>query len=261
MLIRLYNSIMNIKDDPHSLHSSAPIVKIDRGAAGDVIEVTNADGISTYTYSLRPNATDWEVGIKPIESSIAYSSLSPNPTFYHYHTIPIVTMNNVSSPAYTYSRLVLCDIDGVLANISHRLHYLKRKDYDSFYSEAELADDTPNPLGLTLLYSLALSTTHVVFITGRPERTMKPTLKFLSDNYEPFYATPKRYNLVMRPDRDYCPSPELKCKQINELVEMGVIKPDTEAEFFFIDDDPFNCLAVADKYPYIQTITFGTERM
>lgn len=37
--------------------------------------------------------------------------------------------------------VVLCDIDGVLADISHRLLYQKRKNYDKFYAPEELAKD------------------------------------------------------------------------------------------------------------------------
>lgn len=38
--------------------------------------------------------------------------------------------------------LIICDIDGVLADCSHRLHYLKEKRYDAFYG-AEMLDDDP----------------------------------------------------------------------------------------------------------------------
>ena len=40
-------------------------------------------------------------------------------------------------------KYIIFDIDGVLADCSHRLHYLKDKNYDNFYSDEEIMKDKP----------------------------------------------------------------------------------------------------------------------
>lgn len=41
--------------------------------------------------------------------------------------------------------IIFCDIDGVLFDISHRLHYQQSGDYESFYSDDALAGDWGGP--------------------------------------------------------------------------------------------------------------------
>lgn len=159
--------------------------------------------------------------------------------------------------------LIICDIDGVLANCEHRLHYLVEKDYGSFYGDRMLNDELIKP-GVRLLYYLWSqhfdnSTSEyignrVIFLTGRPEHT-RPITGAWMKKYMPL--TLSRARLLMRKDDDYRPSPRVK---VERLKECGI---DFEAfeTVYFIDDDPKNVKAVCGTFPEIVGITFGVKRM
>jgi hydroxymethylpyrimidine pyrophosphatase-like HAD family hydrolase len=66
------------------------------------------------------------------------------------------------------SKIVLCDIDGTVANNDHRQHLLKEfKDWDKFF--AALIDDKPIPKVIDLIKKYNLDGQKICFITGRPE--------------------------------------------------------------------------------------------
>lgn len=98
------------------------------------------------------------------------------------------------------------DIDGTLADCSHRLHFIngEKKYWDSFY--VALKDDKSicDIVGLALI--IAVHTGHaIILITGRPERTRQATIKWL-DEYTGLWPC----KLYMRPDGDHRPDYELK---------------------------------------------------
>jgi len=95
---------------------------------------------------------------------------------------------------------IVFDLDGTLANITHRLHFIKNdaKDWDGFFKAipqdqpiSELVD-----LAVTLL---TLNEKQIVFVTGRPERTRKDTISWLERNG---IKTDFQRNLFMRHDGD-----------------------------------------------------------
>ena len=65
------------------------------------------------------------------------------------------------------------DLDGVVADVRHRLHHLEggRKDWDAFF--AGIADDPVHPEGLAVAEELAREH-ELVYLSGRPERTRAP---------------------------------------------------------------------------------------
>jgi len=84
---------------------------------------------------------------------------------------------------------VIFDIDGTLADASHRLHFIVppdnlggwefRKDWDSFLSDEEVSRDTPiEPVWLALLAMLD-ARAQIIFITGRPEKQRVTTWNWL----------------------------------------------------------------------------------
>lgn len=146
--------------------------------------------------------------------------------------------------------LILLDIDGVLADCSHRLHYLKDKNYDKFYSAEEILNDNPIRSGLDLLYEL-FPHNKVVLVTGRPYRTQEATMAWLKrefrDDFEP--------EMIMRKDHDFRPSDVLKAEMIKEFTD-GM-----EGEtILFIDDDPKNVKAVENACR-VQGVIFGSSRL
>lgn len=75
--------------------------------------------------------------------------------------------------------LAVIDIDGVIADVRHRLHHLERrpKDWDGFFAAA--ADDPPLAEGLAVVQRLAADH-DIVYLTGRPERLRSVTERWLA---------------------------------------------------------------------------------
>jgi adenylate kinase family enzyme len=74
---------------------------------------------------------------------------------------------------------VICDLDGTLCNIDHRLHFVKRegkKDWKSFFEG--LVDDRPNKWCSRLIEDLAQRQV-IVFASGRPDTYYSDTHEWL----------------------------------------------------------------------------------
>jgi hypothetical protein len=120
--------------------------------------------------------------------------------------------------------IAVMDIDGVLADATHRQHHLhgRPKDWDSFF--AAVGQDPIIERGLQRLKALSLDH-DVVLLSGRPERTRADTVAWLGRQG----ISVSR--LVLRVDADHRPAPALKA----DLVA-GVGSPSEVA--VVIDDDP-----------------------
>ncbi len=154
------------------------------------------------------------------------------------------------------TKLVVCDIDGVLADISHRLPYLEEKNYEAFYGMANMIQDEPLYSGISLFRKLtyAIPGYEIILMTGRPERTRKITEMWLR------YHDISFGKLYMRKDGDYRPSPEVKVELMHKAVENATAH-DMSYGGYFIDDDPENVKAVEKAFPYITGIVFTTKRI
>ena len=95
--------------------------------------------------------------------------------------------------------LAVFDIDGVLADVSHRLHLVagRHQDWDAFFAAAR--EDPPFPQGVALAVASAQDC-DVVYLTGRPEPCRADTLTWLSAHGLP------EGELVMRPGDDRRPA-------------------------------------------------------
>lgn len=147
--------------------------------------------------------------------------------------------------------IVLCDIDGVLANINHRLPYMTMREYDKFYSDEEIAKDSAFTMGCHLLESL--QTEHcfrTYLVTGRNEDCRKATEEWLDKhmiNYD---------FLRMRTAGDYRPSMTIKKELVKKIMKENELY---EMSYYFLDDDPSNVKRVENIAPlYILGITVGT---
>lgn len=92
------------------------------------------------------------------------------------------------------------DLDGVLADVRHRLHLVrtKPKRWDDFFDAAEA--DQVLPEGRATADRLAAD--HVIaYVSGRPERCRAATEKWLADNGFPAGAVHLRPNDDRRPAR------------------------------------------------------------
>ena len=142
-------------------------------------------------------------------------------------------------------KYIAFDIDGVLADCSHRLHYIQGddKDYDKFYSDEEILKDKVLKNGKTLFNAIErsisedcrneyyydktgeFSKVRIVFITGRNESCYTATEKWLWDN-----IINTAVSIYMRPENYYRPAHEVK----KDLIEKHI---GFENILFAFDDD------------------------
>jgi phosphoglycolate phosphatase-like HAD superfamily hydrolase len=74
------------------------------------------------------------------------------------------------------------DLDGVVADVRHRLHHIERrpKDWDAFFAAA--VDDPVLPEGRAVVEELVGRGHELVWLTGRPERCRRDTVDWLRRN-------------------------------------------------------------------------------
>jgi phosphoglycolate phosphatase-like HAD superfamily hydrolase len=118
--------------------------------------------------------------------------------------------------------IAVFDIDGVVADVRHRLHHLERKpkDWSAFFAAA--GDDPGLDEGIDRALA-AVAEHDIVWLTGRPSSLRAVTQSWLADRGLP--AT----ELIMRGHRDFRPAPVLKLAELNKLRSRGVE--------LFVDDD------------------------
>jgi len=112
------------------------------------------------------------------------------------------------------------DIDGVLADCTHRLHFIDRPtpDWESFFSAVD--GDTPIHHNLKLMRALSDAGIYIALLTGRNERTRTLTNAWfaeaqckLGEGYD---------DLLMRFAGDYRPDYVIKREMLNELRAKGL---------------------------------------
>ncbi len=126
--------------------------------------------------------------------------------------------------------IAVIDIDGVVADVRHRLHHIERrpKDWHSFFLGA--VDDPPISEGVDRVRSL-LDDHEVVYLTGRPEWLRDDTERWLARHG--IGGRP----LVMRGNRDHRPARRTKVDELRRISELGEI-------VLVLDDDPDVCAEV-----------------
>ncbi|MFB7645878.1 hypothetical protein ACFC0S_01375 [Streptomyces sp. NPDC056084] len=92
------------------------------------------------------------------------------------------------------------DLDGTLADSSHRQRFLDRKprDWDAFFAAAPA--DPPLAEGVALC-AAAAEECEVVYLTGRPERCRRDTVAWLAEQGLPAGTVHMRRNDDRRPAR------------------------------------------------------------
>jgi hypothetical protein len=122
------------------------------------------------------------------------------------------------------------DVDGVLADVEHRLHHIAKrpKDWGRFFAAA--ADDPPLHAGIAMARRLAADH-DIVYLSGRPERLRQVTL----DWFARYDVPPGR--LLLRDNRDRRPA---------RLVKLGILRRLAQERpvSVLVDDDPAVCQTV-----------------
>ena len=151
--------------------------------------------------------------------------------------------------------LVVVDIDGVVADVSHRLYLLDRRPrrWDEFFAAA--ADDPPLPEGVALVTELP-GDHALCWLTGRPERNRAITEEWLSRHGMP--AGP----LLMRADPDRRPAREAKRDHLRALRRthrIALVVDDDPAVITMLTEDGLPHL-LADWLPYSPRLNQAQER-
>lgn len=128
--------------------------------------------------------------------------------------------------------LAVIDVDGVLADVRHRLHHVERtpKDWDAFFSAA--ADDPPLAAGVALARELA-GGHELVYLTGRPERCRADTEEWLARHGLP------AGRVVMRKEGDRRPA---RLAKPALLARVAAGRPVAVV----VDDDPAVCRVLTE---------------
>ncbi len=120
--------------------------------------------------------------------------------------------------------VAVVDIDGVVADVRHRLHHVtgRQHDWRAFFAGA--ADDGLLPEGEDTVRQLA-EVYDIVYLSGRPER-----LRAVTEAWALRHALPPG-RLVLRPPDDYRPGSAFKVQALREIAR-------TRTVVVLVDDDP-----------------------
>lgn len=142
--------------------------------------------------------------------------------------------------------LGILDLDGVLADVRHRLRHVEGpvKDWHAFF--AGIPDDPPLAEGFAIVERLRADGHDLVVLTGRPERTRADTERWLARHGLP--GVP----VHMRRDGDRRPARQVKRSVVRRLAAGRSIA-------VVVDDDPAVCAALeADGWPVYRADWMGS---
>lgn len=114
--------------------------------------------------------------------------------------------------------IVICDLDGTLCNVEHRLHFVKgeTKDWKSFYEH--LSFDPINEVVLEAIEWAHRKGCSIVLVSGRPEACKEATLAWLKKHKVNFFTT-----LLMRSSQDHRPDDEVKKDLVTQHLDLDAI--------------------------------------
>lgn len=117
----------------------------------------------------------------------------------------VITSMALSSGRFPYSNIILCDIDGTIADLTHRLHYIKdgNRDWDGFFSDVG-KDTFKESVWRQVVEDAEDNDAVVIFLSGRSDVSRHDTEKWLEANgiKEPL--------VLMRREFDRRPDTEVK---------------------------------------------------
>lgn len=125
-------------------------------------------------------------------------------------------------------KIVVVDIDGTIANIDHRLHYIKdiqNPDWDKFFKKCD--KDSPIEDIVELVNMFYRSDKFIIFLTGRSQVVLNETWMWIANNFTGFrrikdgsrYAGTQQSALVMREEGDHRPDTEVKPELLQDFFD------------------------------------------
>lgn len=148
----------------------------------------------------------------------------------------------------------MVDVDGVVADVRHRVRHLdsRPRDWDAFFAAA--GDDPPLTVGIARVQALAADH-EIIWLTGRPEHLRATTLDWFTRHDLP------SARLIMRRANDRRPAKIVKRGELRRLAAGRRVE-------VVIDDDPavVSTLAadgwpveLADWIPYAPEMSSAQE--
>lgn len=127
-------------------------------------------------------------------------------------------------------KIYIFDLDGTLADVTHRLHHIEKKpkNWAKFFDECHL--DAPIQWVIDLFQTISFTLTdydHLIILSGRSEHTREKTESWLKEHGVDGY-----HELIMRKAGDFRPDELIK----PELLQLFLDKH-PKAEVGFIVDD------------------------
>ena len=122
--------------------------------------------------------------------------------------------------------LVVFDIDGTIANIDHRLDYVRTKPKNWSAVKAGISNDAVNPHVAATFFALDDAGHDVIFATGRSEDTRDATVAWLDANG---FWRPSRH-LYMRKSGDHRSDVIVKREIFHQITRAWGRKPDMAFE-------------------------------
>lgn len=133
--------------------------------------------------------------------------------------------------------ILVLDIDGTLADVSHREHFVDKEnpteeDWANFDAPENVEKDVPYPEAQEAFEIIKDVFDDIVFLSGRMAKQRELTEDWLSEHYG---VDTDESNLYLRGDDDLRKSTEIK----KEAIEALLIEYQDE-DFVFVDDKPEN---------------------
>lgn len=136
---------------------------------------------------------------------------------------------------------VIFDLDGTIALIEHRRHFVtgEKKDWRAFF--AACVDDKPNRAVIAVMNIFITAGYKIVICSGRSDEVQDETLDWLRRYRVPFDC------LWMRPAGDFTPDAELKQKWLDSMDKSQIlcVFDDRDSVVKMWRDNGISCFQVA----------------
>ena len=144
--------------------------------------------------------------------------------------------------------LICFDIDGTLADVSHRVHYWRQKPKNWNMFKSEMVNDAPIEQIVTIARMMYKAGHTVILCTGRSEDTRDLTEQWL------FKHDVKFAKLYMRAEKDYRSDDIVKKELLDQIVVDFGKKPD-----IVFDDRPRVVKMWRENGVFVADVYQGTE--
>lgn len=144
--------------------------------------------------------------------------------------------------------LICFDIDGTLADVSHRVHYWRQKPKNWKMFKSEMVNDAPIEQIVTIARVMAFAGHTVILCSGRDDDTRKWTEDWLAEHDVKFEK------LYMRAANDHRGDDIVKLELLNQIVADFGKKPD-----IVFDDRPRVVKMWRENGVFVADVYQGTE--